>query len=123
MLLPRGLFWTVTRAWAASGLHIARAVLGIRYELRGLENLPPGAAILASKHQSAFDTLVFNVILPDVAYVLKRELFWVPFFGWFLWRGGMIGIDRRGGARTMRAMVAEPRRAVAGSGGAAGGGK
>src|SRR3546814_12008749 len=65
MLLPRGVFWTVTRAWAASSLHIARVVLGIRYDLRGLENLPPGAALLASKHQSAFDTLVFNVVLPD----------------------------------------------------------
>src|SRR3546814_19397766 len=73
ILVPRGLVRTGKRAWAASGLHIARAVLGIRCELRGLENLPPGAAILASKHQSAFDTLVFNVILPDVAYVLKRE--------------------------------------------------
>jgi 1-acyl-sn-glycerol-3-phosphate acyltransferase len=77
----------------------------VRYEVRGIENLPPGPFIIASKHQSAWDTLIYNKLFPDCAYVLKRELFWFPFFGWFLWRVGMVGIDRSGGAKTLKLLV------------------
>ncbi len=107
MLLPRRGFWFVAWVWVHTCMWIIRAVVGIRCETRGEENLPDGAFILASKHQSAWDTLIYNVVFRDCAYVLKRELFWFPFFGWFLWRVGMIGIDRTGGATALKRMVRE----------------
>jgi 1-acyl-sn-glycerol-3-phosphate acyltransferase len=82
--------------------------MGIEFEVRGRENLPTnGPFIIASKHQSAWDTLIYNIIVLDCAYVVKRELFWFPFFGWFLRRVGMIGIDRKGGASTLKELVAD----------------
>ena len=113
MLLPRKRFWYLAWAWVRSCLRIARHVAGLRCEIRGRENLPPGPLIIASKHQSAWDTLIYNVLFPDCAYVLKRELFWFPFFGWFLWRVGMIGIDRAGGAQALKGMVRDGREQLA----------
>src|SRR5690606_33434605 len=77
------------------------------------DRLPPGPALFAAKHQSAWDTLALPVLLPSPVIVLKRELFWVPFYGWFARRAGMIAIDRRGGARTLRRMLAKARAAAA----------
>jgi 1-acyl-sn-glycerol-3-phosphate acyltransferase len=86
---------------------IIRKIMGIEFDVRGRENLPTnGPFIIASKHQSAWDTLIYNIIVLDCAYVVKRELFSFPFFGWFLWRVGMIGIDRKGGASTLKQLVA-----------------
>jgi len=86
---------------------IIRKIMGIEFDVRGRENLPAnGPFIIASKHQSAWDTLIYNIIVLDCAYVVKRELFSFPFFGWFLWRVGMIGIDRKGGASTLKQLVA-----------------
>ena len=80
--------------------------MAIEYEFRGLEHLPKdGPFIVASKHQSAWDTLIYNIIILDCAYVVKRELLWFPFFGWFLWRVGMIGIDRKGGASSIKYLI------------------
>ncbi|PPR63939.1 MAG: 1-acyl-sn-glycerol-3-phosphate acyltransferase [Alphaproteobacteria bacterium MarineAlpha4_Bin2] len=88
--------------------------MGIEYEIRGRENLPKDRPfIIASKHQSAWDTLIYNIIILDCAYVVKRELFWFPFFGWFLWRVGMIGIDRGGGARTIKYLVTASKQRLA----------
>ena len=84
-----------------------RILLGINYEIRGLEHLTEEPMIIASKHQSAWETLVFNTIILDCAYVVKRELLWVPFFGWFLSRLGMIGIDRNRGAFALKRLVAD----------------
>ncbi len=107
MLLPRRGFWFMCWIWVNTCMWIVKVTVGIRCETRGEEHLPEGAFILASKHQSAWDTLIYNVIFKDCAYVLKRELFWFPFFGWFLWRIGMIGIDRAGGASALKRMVRE----------------
>ena len=105
MLLPRRVFAGLCAVWARGALAIARVVAGIRYELRGRENLPAGPVVVASKHQSAYETLLLYILFPDCCYVLKRELFRLPFVGWFLWRVGMVGIDRGGKARAMIAML------------------
>jgi 1-acyl-sn-glycerol-3-phosphate acyltransferase len=105
MLLPRRMFWFMAWNWVRSCLFLVEHIAGIRYEVRWRENLPPGPFIVASKHQSAWDTLIFNTLFEDCAYVLKRELFWFPFFGWFLWKIGMVGIDRSGGAKTLKLLV------------------
>lgn len=113
MLLPRRGFWFMSWMWVRSCLFLVETVAGIRYEVRGRENLPPGPFIIASKHQSAWDTLIYNKLFEDCAYVLKRELFWFPFFGWFLWRVGMVGIDRAGGAKTLKSLVRQVRKRLA----------
>lgn len=109
MLLPRRAFWFLCWMWVRSCLFFVRNIAGIHCEVRGRENLPAGAAIIASKHQSAWDTLIYNVHFQDCVYVLKRELFWFPCFGWFMWRIGMIGVDRRAGGAALRALVAQAR--------------
>lgn len=109
MLLPRQMFWFMAWIWVRSCLFIAQVVLGISYEVRGRENLPDAPFIVASKHQSAWDTLIYNKLFEDCAYVLKRELFWFPFFGWFLWKVGMVGIDRSGGAQALKGLVRQVR--------------
>jgi 1-acyl-sn-glycerol-3-phosphate acyltransferase len=110
MVLPRRSYWRFALACCRSAIAIVRSVAGIGYEVRGSQFLPEGPAILASKHQSAWDTLIFNVLALDCAYVVKRELLLIPFFGWALWRLGMIGVDRDGGARALKDLVSKAQR-------------
>ncbi len=107
MLLRRHVFSSLARLWVRMMLAIIQGILGIRYELRGTENIPDGPAIFASKHQSAWDVLIYNLIVPDCAYVLKRELYRIPFWGWYVWRIGMVGIDRSAGAKALKKLVAD----------------
>ncbi len=105
MLLPRPMVGAVSRFWIRICLWIVKATLGIDFKVEGRENLPDGPAIFASKHQSAWDTLAFNVIVPDCAYILKRELFWIPIWGWYVWRVGMIGVNRSAGGIALKDMA------------------
>jgi 1-acyl-sn-glycerol-3-phosphate acyltransferase len=100
-------------SWAASVLWICRWTVGLGHEVRGAENLPNGPAIIAMKHQSAWDTFAVAAIFRDPAIVLKRELIWVPFYGWYLWKAGMIAVDRKAGAGALRRLVAAGQRAAA----------
>lgn len=97
------------RLWARSSLWLLRRIVGIRYRVRGLENLPSGAAIIASKHQSAWETLAFLLCLPYPVYVVKRELLAIPLFGPYLRKVGMIAVDRKGGATALRSLLDEAR--------------
>jgi 1-acyl-sn-glycerol-3-phosphate acyltransferase len=99
-------------AWARLGLWSARVFCGIRVEVSGLENLPAGAALLASRHQSAFDTMVWLVLLPKCCYVMKKELLRIPLMGQLMMGAGMIAVDREGGAKTIRALVKDGKRAA-----------
>ena len=94
------------RFWARSVLALLKATVGLDCEIRGLDRLPSGPCIIAMKHQSAWDTLILPVVLGDPAVVLKRELLWVPFYGWYAARAGSIAIDRGGRATALRRMVA-----------------
>jgi 1-acyl-sn-glycerol-3-phosphate acyltransferase len=91
------LYWMAARwlGWAVDG---ARLILGIRVRVSGMENLPQGetsAAILLVKHQSTFETFLMPTLMPHpLAYVFKKELLYVPFFGWAMGRLDMIHIDR-----------------------------
>ena len=103
------------RSWAAGVLKLLHWCVGLTHEVRGWQNLPPGPAIIAMKHQSAWDTLAVPVVFGDPAIVLKRELMWIPLYGWYLWKAGMIPVDRGAGAGALKAMVrAGERAAVAG---------
>ena len=87
---------------------IMEKTCNIEVRVSGREHLPAeGAALIASKHQSAFDTLVWFALVPDVTYVMKQELFRIPLYGAFARRAGMIGVDREGGAKAMRQMMRE----------------
>ncbi len=112
VLPPRRITW-LGRWWARGVLAFLTLTVGLRHEVRGLEHKPGGPAIVASKHQSAWDTIVFFLLHDRLAYVLKAELLLIPIIGWYLARVGMIAIDRRGGARALRGLITRARRAVA----------
>ncbi|MBW8881884.1 MAG: 1-acyl-sn-glycerol-3-phosphate acyltransferase, partial [Asticcacaulis sp.] len=94
------------RWWAHTVLFGARLIVGIKVEFRGLEHCPAGAALLAGKHMSMLDTIAPFTVLPGLAYVLKRELMYLPFFGWFAWRTKMVPIRRDDAAKALKGMVA-----------------
>lgn len=102
----------VARVWARVSLWLLRVVGGVTVEFRGLHHRPPGALLVAAKHQSALETLALVTAFPDFAYILKRELLWIPLFGWFLSRSGMVAIDRSKGGRAMAAMNEAAARAI-----------
>ena len=99
--------------WSAVALWLLRICVGLRHEVRGATNLPPQPALIAMKHQSAWDTFAAPVLFPNVAIVIKRELGWLPFYGWYALKAGMIPIDRAGGAGALKRMVRASQRALA----------
>lgn len=100
------------RFWARLMLGGARVICGIRLQVSGLEHLPDGAALLASRHQSAFDTLVWLTLAPRCCYVLKHELLRIPLFGPLIPLTGMIAVDRAGGGAALRGLMREGARAA-----------
>ncbi|MGH6979899.1 MAG: lysophospholipid acyltransferase family protein [Stellaceae bacterium] len=113
LLLPRRVAASFGHYWAKWVLWLAGWSAGLRYEVRGRENLPRGPSIVAVKHQSAWDTFAAAALFDDPAIVVKRELFRIPFYGWYLRKAGMIGIDRDLGAGALRRMLTASRAAVA----------
>lgn len=113
LLLP----WQVTvwgqRRWARGVNWLMRVLAGIRVEVRGREHLPVGACIVASKHQSAWDTLIWHDVLDDPAIVMKRELLFIPVYGWMCLKTRMIPVDRKAGTKALRLMAAHAEKAVA----------
>jgi len=107
--LPRGAFMALARSWGRTSNLLLRVVAGISVEFRGLEKIPPGALIVAAKHQSVWETFTLVTLLSDPAYIVKRELMWIPVFGWYIWKSDMIPVDRasRGGA--VAGMIARAR--------------
>jgi len=92
--LPYPQRYQVIIAWQRSMVWLATLLCGIRYEVCGLENLPKQACVIASNHQSMWETLAFFAIFPDVCFVLKQELLHIPLFGWALRLLNPIAIDR-----------------------------
>ena len=82
---------------------------GVRYEVRGQEHLPASGALVASKHQSMFETLAFRKILDDPAIILKKELSYLPFFGWYAMKLQNIKVDRSAGSKALRDMLKQAR--------------
>lgn len=92
--------------WARSMLWWLRLTCNIRHEVTGMENLPQSPSIILAKHQSAWETLAFQAIFPTQVYVLKRELLWIPIFGWGLAMSSPIAIDRSAGREALKKLVA-----------------
>lgn len=94
-----------SQLWTRYVMWGMRWITGIRYEVRGLENLPDSGAIIACKHQSAWDTAIFVLLRLNTAYILKKELTKIPFYGWYVNRSGHISVDRSAGASALKNMV------------------
>lgn len=102
---PRMAMQRMLRIWsriATTGMYVLG---GISFRVEGAENIPDGAALIASKHQSIWDTFIMYVILDDPQYVLKQELMQIPFWGWYAAKSQHIPIDRNAGAKALKDMV------------------
>jgi 1-acyl-sn-glycerol-3-phosphate acyltransferase len=114
LLLPYPVLRAFIRSYARTSLWLLRVVCGTQVTWRGTENIPPGACIIACKHQSAWETFALYAVLEDPIYILKRELMWIPLFGWYMWKAGLIPIDRSAGMAALARMTARAQRALAG---------
>lgn len=104
--LPLTWRYRLTVGWPRLAIWAARAILGIRWQWKGKENLPDGPAIVLSKHQSAWETMFFPAYMPrELCFVYKKELHWIPFFGWGLALLRMIPIDRSKGRDAFEQVV------------------
>ena len=101
--------YRVITLWTRLIVAAAGSICGIRYRVHGAETLPAAPYIVLSKHQSAWETLAFQLIFPQQVWVVKRELLWIPFFGWGLAMLAPIAIDRASGPRALRQMLDQGR--------------
>lgn len=97
--LPR---YRILSRWGHVVIWMARVVVGIRFQVEGLENLPKDPCVILSKHQSAWETIAFQQIFPPLSFVLKKNLLHIPFFGWGLALFSPIAIDRAAGREAMK---------------------
>jgi len=109
LLMSRSAVIAVARFWAHSSLWLLRVICGITVDWKGIEKIPPGAIIVGAKHQSFWETFALLTLFRNPTFIVKRELMWIPLFGWCLWRGGMIPVDRRAGKPAMAIMNARAR--------------
>ena len=108
MLGPRRWTLAIFRLWTL-GIFVQLRICGIRVELRGREHMPKGRAIVASKHQCMFDVFAQFAWLEDSCFVMRKELMRIPFFNLYAWKAGMVVVDREGGAKALRDMLAQAR--------------
>ena len=103
LVLPRMAIIRYAQAWGRFNLWLLRTIVGTRVEIRGADRIPPGGLLVAAKHQSFLETFTLVFLVRDPAFILKRELQWIPVFGWLLMKAGMIPV-RRGGATALAEM-------------------
>lgn len=103
--LPRLLRSRLISGWSRIVMHMARWILGIRFKVQGRENLPQRPSVILANHQSAWETIAFQVIFPTQVWLMKRELLWIPFFGWGLAMMSPIPIDRQRGVAALRSLA------------------
>ena len=111
--LPRLVRYRIISGWSRLVVRLARALCGIRWRVEGREHLPAAPAVILAKHQSAWETLAFQEIFPPQVLVLKRELLWIPFFGWGLALMSPIAIDRARGRAALRDIARQGRERLA----------
>jgi 1-acyl-sn-glycerol-3-phosphate acyltransferase len=115
LLMPRRAVVRGMEIWASVSFWGLKHIAGLDYEVRGKENIVPGAAIYASKHLSMWETVAAHILLNDPATIMKRELLYVPVYGWYAQKCEMIVIDRAAQASAIRRMIADAKdRAAAG---------
>jgi 1-acyl-sn-glycerol-3-phosphate acyltransferase len=113
LALPHRVHLAFIRSYALSSLWLLRVVCGTTVEWRGVSNIPRGACVVACKHQSLWETFALYAILDDPTYILKRELMWIPLFGWHMRKAGLIAIDRNAALAALSQMTARARAKLA----------
>lgn len=109
LVMPRRAVIQVAKHWGRTSLWLLRVICNLKYEFVGVEKIPPGPLICASKHQSLWETFALLPLFDDPTFILKRELMWIPLFGWCTWKGGMIAVDRGAGSQALADMTARAR--------------
>ncbi len=112
-LMRRKSAWVVPKNWARSNLWLQEKIVGTKIKVEGLENIPVGGYIIAPKHQSFWDTYALLPFLDDPFYILKRELMWIPLFGWYVGKMRMVPIDRGSREKVMPAVLEKSRERMA----------
>ncbi len=107
--MPYRAILAVATAWGRSNLVLLRAVAGIDYEIRGREKLPKGPIIVAPKHQSAWETFSLLQLFDNPVFIVKRELQWIPIFGWLMIKGRMVPVNRGARSQALAAMIERAR--------------
>ena len=113
MLLPRKWGWWVVPTWSKVLLLLMRLTVGLKVEVRGRENLPEGGFIAAMKHQSAWETVTLISLFSSPTFILKRELRWIPIFGWYTAKFKQIPINRGKRSEALAAMMEAAKEAIA----------
>ena len=107
LLLPTNSLKTPAKVWIKGIFILLEFICGITHELKGKENIPDYPVIVVSKHQSAFETFALFYYLNKSFFIHKKQLFYIPIFGQYLWKSNMISIDRKGKSKAMRRMLNE----------------
>jgi len=99
----------VAKTWGRINLFMLRVICGVKFELRGREKIPKGPLLVAAKHQSAWETFALVHLFDDPLFIVKRELTWIPIFGWLMIKGRMVPVDRSAGGQALAAMTERAR--------------
>jgi 1-acyl-sn-glycerol-3-phosphate acyltransferase len=99
----------LAKHWGKTNLVLLRIVADITYEIRGREKIPQGPILVAAKHQSAWETFALLPLFDSPTFILKRELQWIPIFGWLTIKGRMVPVDRGAGSAALTAMAERAR--------------
>jgi 1-acyl-sn-glycerol-3-phosphate acyltransferase len=111
--LPAAARYRIITTWSHWMIAGAERICGIRYRVLGAEHMPPPPFIVLAKHQSAWETIAFQVIFPRQTWLVKRELLWIPLFGWGLAMLSPIAIDRGSGPRALNQLLEQGRERLA----------
>lgn len=112
-IVPREDAWKIVRLWALSHLWLQHLVCGSRYDFRGLDRIPTGSLLVASKHQSSWETYTMTLFFSDASFVLKRQLMHIPFFGWYVAKMKVVPVDRGKRSLALVSMTDSARRLLA----------
>ena len=104
-VMPRSALMTLARLWGRGNIWLLRIICNTRVEYRGVEKIPKGPLIVASKHQSMWETFALLQFFDQPLFILKRELKWIPVFGLYLIKADMIDVDRSAGGRALLKMA------------------
>jgi 1-acyl-sn-glycerol-3-phosphate acyltransferase len=112
LALPRWAVMAMAKLWGRSSVWLLRVVCGTKVELRGVEKIPKGPLIVAAKHQSTWETFALLHLFDDFTFIVKRELMWIPIFGWCMSHAGMVPVDRSAGSQALTAMTKRAREEI-----------
>ncbi len=114
LLMPRIYAIRALQAWGRTANWLLKTMCNIKVEVRGAENIPPGPLLVAGKHQSLWETLMLPTLFDDPCMVEKKELFYIPIYGWpYTYKFRMIGVDRSAGSKALKSLIARGREELA----------